>query len=53
MAAAREAVEQLFRAAGIQIDGRRPWNIQVQDERFFPCVLAGGTLGFGEAYMDG
>jgi cyclopropane-fatty-acyl-phospholipid synthase len=53
MAAAREAVEQLFRAADIRIGGGRPWDIQVHDERFFPRVLAGGTLGFGEAYVDG
>jgi cyclopropane-fatty-acyl-phospholipid synthase len=53
MAAAREIVEQLLRTADIQIDGTRPWDIKVHDERFFPRVLAGGTLGFGEAYMDG
>jgi cyclopropane-fatty-acyl-phospholipid synthase len=53
MAAAREAVEQLLRAADIQIDGARPWDIQVHDERFFPRVLGGGTRGFGETYMDG
>lgn len=53
MAAAREAVENLFRAADIQINGARVWDIQVHDERFFPRLLAGGTLGFGESYMDG
>lgn len=53
MAAVRGAVEQLFRVADIQIDGTRPWDIHVHDERFFARVLASGTLGFGEAYMDG
>jgi cyclopropane-fatty-acyl-phospholipid synthase len=53
MAAAREAVENLLRAADIEIDGVRPWDIQVRDERFFARVFAGGTLGFGESYMDG
>jgi cyclopropane-fatty-acyl-phospholipid synthase len=53
MAAAREAVEDLLRAADIRIDGARAWDIQVHDERFFPRLLAGGTLGFGESYMDG
>ncbi|HEX4666594.1 MAG TPA: cyclopropane fatty acyl phospholipid synthase [Chthoniobacterales bacterium] len=53
MAGAREAVENLLRAADIEIDGARPCDIQVHDERFFPRVLAGGTLGFGETYMDG
>ncbi len=53
MAAAREIVENLLRAAEIEIDGPRPWDIQVHDERFFPRALAGGTLGLGESYMDG
>jgi cyclopropane-fatty-acyl-phospholipid synthase len=53
MAAAREVVEQLLRTADIEIDGPDPWDIKVHDERFFARVLAGGTLGFGEAYMDG
>ena len=53
MAAAREVVEQLLRTADIEIDGADPWDIKVHDERFFARVLAGGTLGFGEAYMDG
>ncbi len=53
MAAARAAVEQLLRAADIQIDGSRPWDLRVHDERFFSRVLGGGTLGVGQAYMDG
>ncbi|HEY2712901.1 MAG TPA: cyclopropane fatty acyl phospholipid synthase [Chthoniobacterales bacterium] len=53
MAAAREVVENLLRAADIRIGGSRPFDIQVHDERFFARVLASGTLGLGEAYMDG
>ena len=53
MAAARRAVEQLLHAAGIQINGAGAWDIQVHDERFFTRLLADGTLGFGESYMDG
>ena len=53
MAAARQALENLLRAAEIEVNGARPWDIQVHDERFFARVLAGGTLGFGESYMDG
>src|SRR5262245_20629834 len=53
MAAAREFVEQLLRAADIQIDGSRPWDIRVHNEAFFPRALAGGTLGVGESYIDG
>ena len=53
MAAARQAVENLLRAADIEVNGPRAWDVQVHDERFFPRVLADGTLGFGESYMDG
>ncbi len=39
--------------AGIALDGANPWDIQVRDERFFTRVLRQGSLGLGEAYMDG
>jgi cyclopropane-fatty-acyl-phospholipid synthase len=31
----------------------RPWDICVRDRRFFRKALFGGSLGFGESYMDG
>ena len=43
----------LLTDAGIEVDGTRPWDIQVHDERLYGRLLAYGTLGFGEAYMDG
>ncbi len=43
----------LLTKAGIEVGGTRPWDIQVHDERLFGRLLAYGTLGFGEAYMDG
>ncbi len=43
----------LLALADIHINGARPWDIQVHDQRFFGRVLASGTLGFGESYMDG
>lgn len=43
----------LLAAADIRIDGDRPWDIQLHDRRFFSRVLASGTLGFGESYMEG
>ena len=53
MAVAREVVEDLLRIVDVRIDGGRPWDIQLHDERLFPRVLAKGTLGLGESYMDG
>jgi cyclopropane-fatty-acyl-phospholipid synthase len=48
-----QAVEQLFQAAGIAINGTRPWDIQVNDARWYSRVLRHKNLGLGESYMDG
>lgn len=37
----------------IRINGGRPWDIQLHDPRFFGRVLAYGSLGAGEAYVEG
>lgn len=52
-ALARKLVADVLARAGVSIDGPNPWDIQVRNARFFRRVLAGGSLGFGEAYMDG
>ena len=52
-ASAQSVVTALLAAADIQVNGGRPWDLRVRDARFFARVLARGTLGFGEAYMDG
>jgi cyclopropane-fatty-acyl-phospholipid synthase len=46
-------VSDLFRRIDIEIDGSRPHDIQLHDRRFFNRVLRDGSLGLGEAYMDG
>ena len=51
--AAARKVAEIFSLAGIQIGGRRPWDLQVHDERFYARLLAGGDLAAGESYMDG
>jgi cyclopropane-fatty-acyl-phospholipid synthase len=49
----RAHFERLAATADIRLDGHRPWDIVVHDERMFQRVLAHGTLGLGEAYVDG
>jgi cyclopropane-fatty-acyl-phospholipid synthase len=39
--------------ADIVINGDRPFDIQVHNERVYRRVALEGTLGFGESYMDG
>lgn len=50
---ARAAVERALARSGVRVDGARPWDLRVHDDRFFLRSLAGGSLGVGEAYMDG
>jgi cyclopropane-fatty-acyl-phospholipid synthase len=52
-AAAARKVTELFALAGIEIGGRRPWDLQVYDDRFYKRLLSGGSLAAGESYMDG
>ena len=40
-------------AADVIIGGSRPWDIRVNDPRFYRRVLMRGSLGLGEAWMDG
>ncbi len=51
--ACKNRIEQLLERTGIGINGSASWDICVKDERFFARVLAQGSLGFGESYMDG
>ena len=50
---ARDIVQKLAEKADIRINGDRPWDIQVHNDELYARVLKQGTLGFGEAYMDG
>lgn len=46
-------IEELLQGTDIQLNGKRPWDINVHDPRFYGRVLAQSTLGLGESYMDG
>jgi cyclopropane-fatty-acyl-phospholipid synthase len=47
-----EAVQALLREAGVRLGGGRPWDLRVYDPRFYRRALSGGSLAFGESYMD-
>src|SRR3990167_5385244 len=49
----KEKSQQILANADIQINGGRPWDIVVHDDRFYHRVLSQGSLGLGESYMDG
>lgn len=49
----KDKLENLLMSAGITVNGSRPWDIRVHDERFYRRVITEAHLGIGESYMDG
>lgn len=49
----RAMIERMIAPADIAFGGERPWDVEVHDPRVFRRILTSGTLGIGEAYMDG
>ena len=49
----QDRCRHLLVQAGVSIDGYRPWDIQVHNNKFYSRIFADGSLGLGEAYMDG
>jgi len=48
-----QKIHHELEASDIQINGDRPWDIQVHDDRLYDRMMRQGSLGLGEAYMDG
>ncbi|MCP6718170.1 MAG: cyclopropane fatty acyl phospholipid synthase [Patescibacteria group bacterium] len=46
-------VKSLLEEAGIKINGNNPYDVYVNNERFYRRVLSQGSLGLGESYMEG
>jgi len=49
----RARTERLLEQADIRIDGDRPQDMQVHEPRLYRRIFAEGSLGFGEAYIEG
>jgi len=49
----KNIAKEILDIAGIEINGKNPWDIKVHDDRFYKKVLAQGSIGLGESYMDG
>lgn len=49
----KQRVQDLLATADIRVDGDRPWDIQVHNEDLYRRIIRKGSLGLGEAYMDG
>jgi cyclopropane-fatty-acyl-phospholipid synthase len=49
----QQVVRRLLEKAQVQINGSHPGDIHIHNDRFYDRVLAEGSLGLGESYMDG
>jgi cyclopropane-fatty-acyl-phospholipid synthase len=49
----RRRLQALFEPADVRIGGEGDCDLQVHDDRLFARLLAQGSLGLGESYMDG
>lgn len=50
---AQQFLAEILKTAGLELNGPRPYDIQVNDSRLYQRVLSGGVLAVGESYMDG
>ncbi len=48
-----QRVASLLAEADVRVGGTRAWDMRVHEPRFHARVLAEGSLGLGESYMDG
>ncbi len=46
-------VRETLEHADVRINGTRPWDIQVRDNRFYRNLVTRGSIGLGESYMKG
>jgi len=49
---AEGTVRSLASKIGVEVGGPSPWDIQVHNPRFYRRVVADGSLGLGESYME-
>ena len=49
----KQTIQDLLAPIDIEINGHRPWDIQVKDEEFYRRVFREGSLGLAESYMEG
>ena len=49
----KETMHEIAGHAGITVNGRNPWDIEVRDDRLYKRIWRDQSLGLGESYMDG
>ena len=49
----KDFIQSILAEVDIQINGDRPWDIQVHNTNLYQRVISQGSLGLGEAYVEG
>ena len=49
----KATIQKMLSSAGMKINGDAIWDIKVHNENLYRRVIAEGSIGLGEAYMDG
>ncbi|MEW6109395.1 MAG: cyclopropane fatty acyl phospholipid synthase [Nitrospirota bacterium] len=49
----REVIQEILHSSGVEINGGKPCDIRIKNERFYQRVIRDGSVGLGESYMDG
>jgi cyclopropane-fatty-acyl-phospholipid synthase len=49
----RRLAARLLARIDVQLDGDRPWDLKIRDSRALREAITRGSLGFGEAYVNG
>ena len=49
----KKNITNIATKAGIELNGSRPWDIQIHNDQVYKKIALYGTLGLGETYMEG
>jgi cyclopropane-fatty-acyl-phospholipid synthase len=49
----KKQIQKALTEVDVIVDGSRPWDIVVHDERLYREIILHGSIGLGEAYMNG
>jgi cyclopropane-fatty-acyl-phospholipid synthase len=48
----KNLTKEILKFAGVEINGKNPWDIQIYNDEFYRRAITEGELGLGESYMD-
>ncbi|KKR21996.1 MAG: Cyclopropane-fatty-acyl-phospholipid synthase [Parcubacteria group bacterium GW2011_GWE2_39_37] len=49
----KDFASNLLKAADIKINGSRPWDVKIYQDKLYNRILRQGSIGLGESYVDG